>query len=190
VISKKLLAAAALAACSAVAQAAQVGPYIGGAFGFTVLNVDCDALLTCDDSDVGYKLYGGYNFTPMFGVQVDYIDFGAATWTGAYTGTKYLELSSSLIGVSGVVNWDFSKQWAGAAKLGLAKVTVDSSGLLRNGSQSNTKLYGGFDATYAINPKFKLHAGWDFSVIDYTYPNGVKEDGGVHLFSVGASYSF
>lgn len=189
-ISKKILAAAALAACSAFAQAAPVGPYIGGAFGFTMLNVDCSAGVTCDDSDVGYKLYGGYNFTPMFGVEVDYIDFGAATWDSAYFGTKYLELSSSLFGVAGVVNWDFGKQWAGAAKLGLGQVTVDSSGLLANGSQSNTKIYGGFDVSYAINPKFKLRAGWDFSVVDYTYPGGASEDGGVHLFSVGASYNF
>lgn len=188
-ISKKFLAAAALAACSAVAQAAPVGPYVGGAFGFTHVTIDCPAYYTCDESDVGFKFYGGYNFTPLFGVQADYIDFGAVSSTSPF-GTKSLELSTSLIGVAGVLNFDFGHQWSGAAKLGLANSSVDGSGVLGNGSKSATKLYGGFDVGYAINPKLKLRAGWDFSGAEYTNRVGVSDDFTVHLFSVGASYSF
>lgn len=188
-ISKKLLAAAALAACSAFAQAAPVGPYIGGAFGFTHVAVDCPSYYSCDDGDVGFKLYGGYNFTSQFGVQADYIDFGSVSSTAPF-GVKALELSTSMIGVSGVFNFDFSKQWSGAAKLGLANSSVDGSGVLGNGSKSSTKVYGGFDVGYAINPKIKLRAGWDFVGAEYTNNVGVSDDYTAHLFSVGASFSF
>jgi len=188
--TKHILAAAVLAATTAFAHAAQPGPYIGGAFGFTTMNVDCQPYINCDSNDVGLKFFGGYNFNHQFGVQVDYIDFGKATWTGTYTGTRYLELSPSMLGVSGVFNFDFNKQWSGSVKLGLADVTVDGSGVYGNGSQSNTKLYGGFDVHYAINPKLKLRAGWDFTSAEYTDATGYTDEGTAHLFSVGLSYSF
>lgn len=189
-ISKKILAAAALAACSTFAQAEQVGPYIGGNVGLAMFNVDCQGYVTCDDSSTGYKLFGGYNFTKQFGVEVDYIDFGKATWSSSITGTKLLELAGTSLGVAGVFNFDFAPKWAGAARLGLASVTLDGSGVYNNGSQSNTKLYGGFDVTYAINQNFKLRAGWDFTTGEYTDRAGYNMDGGIHLFSVGASFHF
>lgn len=186
--TKHILAAAVLAATSAFAHAAQPGPYIGGGFGFTSHNFDCNGGYACDSSDVGFKFFGGYNFTHQWGVQVDYIDFGSSTWT--YYGARDLELSPTLLGVSGVFNFDFNKQWSGAVKLGLADVGVDGSGYSGNGSQSNTQLYGGVDVHYTVNPKLKIRAGWDFSSAEYTTRWGEHFDGTVHLFSVGASYSF
>lgn len=187
-ISKKLLAAAALAACSALSQAAPVGPYIGGSAGVASFNVDCSAGVSCDDSSTGYKLYGGYNFDQQFGVELDYLDFGNATWSVG--GFKALDLSATAFGAAGVFNFDINRQWSGAVKLGLAQVTLDGSGVYSNGSQSDTKVYGGVDFAYAINPRLKLRAGWDFTTGDYTNRLGYGSSGGVHLFSLGASYSF
>jgi long-subunit fatty acid transport protein len=188
--TKHILAAAVLAATSAFAHAAQPGPYIGGAFGFTSVNVDCPAYVSCDSNDTGIKFFGGYNFTHQWGVQVDYIDFGKATWTDDFTGSRLLELAPTMLGVAGVFNFDFNKQWSGSLKLGLADVTVDGSGIYGNGSQSNTKLYGGFDVHYAINPRLQLRAGWDFTNAEYTERGGYNDEGTVHLFSVGLSYHF
>lgn len=192
-ISRKILAAAALAACGTLAHADQVGAYIGGNLGYATYNVDCQGYyVSCDDNDTGYKLFGGYNFTKQWGVEVDYIDFGKATWTDTFYRTKALGLSGSMLGAAGVFNFDFgvNSKWAGAARLGLGSVTLDGSGYLENGSQSNTKLYGGFDVTYAITPQVKLRGGLDLTSGEYTTIDGYHSDGGMYLFSVGLSVHF
>lgn len=186
--TRHLLAAAALAACSTLAQAASVGPYVGASAGVTSFNVDCSPGVSCDDSATGYKLYAGYNFDHQFGVEVDYLDFGNATWS--VSGIKALDLSATAVGAAGVFNFDINRQWSGAVKLGLAQVSLDGTGPYGNGSQSDTKLYGGIDFAYAVSPQLKLRGGWDFTTGDYTDRFGYGMSGGVHLFSLGASYSF
>ncbi|PRY67359.1 outer membrane beta-barrel protein [Halomonas ventosae] len=92
---KRLIATAALAglvASPAFAQSYQYspaeGPYVGAGFGQAKTDADLDlggALrsegLTVisdsnDDSDIGYKIYAGYQFNPNFAVEASYVDFG------------------------------------------------------------------------------------------------------------------
>lgn len=40
-----------------------------------------------DDKDTGWKIFSGYQFTPAIGVEVAYIDLGAATAESSATGT-------------------------------------------------------------------------------------------------------
>lgn len=40
----------------------------------------------CDNKDQGWKVYGGYQFTPHWGAEVGYLDFGKQRWAVAVGG--------------------------------------------------------------------------------------------------------
>ena len=92
---KRLVATAALAtlvASPAFAQSYQYdpnkGPYIGVGFGQSSTDADLrmGGLLrsqglpvigeNTDDSDIGYKVYAGYQFNPNFAIEASYLNFG------------------------------------------------------------------------------------------------------------------
>src|SRR5512143_634400 len=71
-IAKALVSMAALAAVSAQAQQ---GLYLGGSIGSSHYSEDIGGLST-DRTSNGGKLYGGYSFTPNFGLELGYADVG------------------------------------------------------------------------------------------------------------------
>lgn len=79
---KRLLAAfiiaASLASGAAFAQSPGVGPYVGGSLGPSNFSSD-SCIGNCDKTDIGYKVFGGYMFTPYLGAEVGYGAFGKAT---------------------------------------------------------------------------------------------------------------
>jgi hypothetical protein len=100
------LVAAAAAASIPSAEAAQIGFYIGGAYGQTekdTVVTDFDAFAaqiygnfdftvvsgtsSMDDSFNGYGFYGGYRFTPHFGVEGGYFNLGSFKYRSRVNGT-------------------------------------------------------------------------------------------------------
>mgnify|MGYP001267342791 CR=1 FL=1 len=92
---KRLIATAALAtlvATPALAQSYQYnpheGPYIGAAFGHAKTGADLDLAdglrsegftvisTNTDDTDVGFKVFAGYQFNPNFAIEASYLNFG------------------------------------------------------------------------------------------------------------------
>ncbi len=63
------------------------GFYVGAGVGRSDLDDSCDelrddpsiAVIDCDDTDTGWKLFGGYQFTQHFGVEAAYVDLGEAS---------------------------------------------------------------------------------------------------------------
>jgi OOP family OmpA-OmpF porin len=70
-----IAALVALGLVAAPAFAADTGPYVGAGVG--EFNVEVDDL-SFDDGDVGFKVFGGYNFLEWLGAEVAYIDGGSA----------------------------------------------------------------------------------------------------------------
>jgi len=71
---------AALLAISAPASAQQsdAGWYIGGSYGMTSFDIDTTGIASpsLDDSDSGFKIFGGFQFTKHWGMEFGYVDFG------------------------------------------------------------------------------------------------------------------
>lgn len=76
-----LIAFAAFALTAAMAARADVQPgfYMGAGVGATKIDDDGFDDIDFDDSDVGFKVFGGYRISPNFAVEASYFDLGEAS---------------------------------------------------------------------------------------------------------------
>jgi len=79
-----LALAAALIAGPATAQGADPsGIYLGGSLGFAQYKDTCkNLLIPCDNEDTAWRVFGGYQFTRNWSVELGYGDFGEAVGSG------------------------------------------------------------------------------------------------------------
>jgi OmpA-OmpF porin, OOP family len=113
------LAALALMAATAAQADTQPGFYAGAGIGSTKVGDDISGV---DDSDTGFKIFGGYTFTENWGVEVSYFDFGEASVSagGSSASVGVTGLSASAVGRLPV-----SDMFAVYGKLGFASYDVD-----------------------------------------------------------------
>lgn len=176
----KKIALASLLLAMVGSASAQV--YVGGAFGPSHVNMDCPAILgSCDTSDTGYKVYGGYKLNPMVALEVAYIDFGKAKFTGGSFATDGFLINAAF-------RHNFNRELNGVARLGVATLDTKLSGpRVIGGSQtdSSTKLYFGLGLEYAFTKNLKGTVGADFANAEFK-----GDSGSVRLLSIGAQYDF
>ena len=170
-----ILPAALLAiSAPAVAQQSDAGWYMGGSYGMTSFDIDTAGITSpsLDDSDSGFKIFGGFQFTKNWGAEVGYVDFGKAGIGGfgdigvtaltlAGTGTLPLNESFSLLGKVGMANWDAS----GSASSG----------------DSGTDLFYGIGARYNFNKNLSVQV--EYEMLD-------TDTDSVNMMSVGLRYKF
>lgn len=177
-ITVALLATAGLL-CGSLAQAAAPGRYSGVSIGASSINVDGTDF---DESDVGFKWFGGVMATPNFGVELAYI-FGGT-----------LESSSSLI--RSVESNAFTIEAIGQFPLGERFSLFGKAGIAFYNAYVNTRIgayYSNSDEDFvygaggslALNPKFDVRLEWqrlDFSTSAYK--------GDFSMLSLGFAYRF
>lgn len=179
------IAAAALAAGLAHADE-PAHAYVSIAGGATHLNVDCTGATSCDKSDTGGKIVGGYSFGNGFSLEAGYASFGKASGTDAGTSAT-LKPTAFLLG--GVYSLPLSNEWGLNVRLGAAhvKTKVDArvGTLTGSASENTTKVYAGLGLTYAVSPSVKLELG-----VDTTQAEFAGEKGTLRLISIGATFAF
>jgi OOP family OmpA-OmpF porin len=108
-------------AASMAAQAADTQPgfYAGAGIGTTKLGDDISGV---DESDTGFKIFGGYSFTQNWAAEVSYFDLGEASVSGggANASLGLTGLSASVVGRLPV-----SDMFTVYGKLGFASYDVD-----------------------------------------------------------------
>jgi OOP family OmpA-OmpF porin len=178
------------AAAPAVAQQSDKGWYMGVGFGTTTADIDNSPLTALgatvtggEDSDNGFKIFGGYQFNKHLGVEVGYVDFGSFTVTGvrgtpftasfdvsaftvAAVGTLPLNESFDLFGKAGLYAWEASSSVSG--------------GGLTAGDTSGSDAFLGIGARYNFNRNF----GVQLEVEQY-----LGEDT-ITVTSIGLRYKF
>jgi len=177
---KRFVLGAAALALSASAFAADT--YIGGALGPSSIDIDCN--FSCEDGDMGVKIYGGIGM-PISGKARDSVSGGGA---GAY---HDIEVSALTFGAA--LRAKFTPALTGVGRLGVAYVdgkstvgaSVFSFGASRSESSSEMNLHFGLGLEYALNKQFKLTGAADFT----SYDTG-NDSGDARLFSVGLQYGF
>ncbi|MDO9237311.1 MAG: outer membrane beta-barrel protein [Aquabacterium sp.] len=177
---KKILLAAALAASCGLASAQG---YVGALVGLTSIAFDCGPGQSCDDSDTGFKLYGGYEVAPNISIEVGYTDFGKAKVSEGADRAEYKGTALSLVGAFRVA---FTPEFTGVARLGLASVKGKfSDSLGASASDSNIKLYTGLGVEYAMSKDIKLVGAFDLTNVEIDGQSGTA-----YIAGVGAQIGF
>ena len=160
-LQKTLLALAAGSLLSVGAQAAVAygngytgQPYVGVKVG--QFDVDVDGA----DDPTAYGVYGGYNFDPNFGIEVEYVGSDDADY---YNG----DIDAKSYGAYGTYRYQFPNTGLYAkGKLGVAKTEIEGNFLAENSnrktiSKDDTSLAGGVGLGYSVNPNFSVEAEYD-----------------------------
>jgi OOP family OmpA-OmpF porin len=184
-----------LAATPGLAQAENW--YGGASVGQSKANVICDLNITCssDDTDTGWKIYGGYHFNPKGAIEFGYVDLGKAKLSGTdiFLGSASAdwETSGFTVALAGFI--PVSQNFAFMGKLGLFHWNLDvnvSSSFLGSGSASSS----GTDLTYGLGLKYDfsktvgVRAEWErFKDVGDNNTTGQSD---IDLLSVGVVFKF
>ena len=187
-MTKKLLAALAALTVSAAASAQGYGVVSAGT---SRLSADCAGTTTCDNTDVAFKLLGGYKFMPNLAAELGYFSFGKATAT---LGTVSAEIKNTAFGGGIAFHQDLAPNWPFVARLGLAQMKTKISGTVAgvgsaSDSDNNVALYGGLGVGYRVAKGVSVDAVWDFSKSRYN-KSGVDDSGSLNAVSVGLTFGF
>ena len=174
------MAGAAMLLVSAVPAQAETGFYAGANVGQSSIDL-CGSIVVagCDDDDTGWKIYGGYDINPYFGVEAGYADLGeftatipGITATGEYDGI-FIDAKGSL---------PIGDAFSVFAKLGVLFWDVEGSGAASGYSEDGSDLSYGLGAQYMFTNQFGGRVEWQqFQDVD---------DDDVELWSVGAVVKF
>jgi OOP family OmpA-OmpF porin len=166
-------AVAATLLASAPAMAAEDGGFYVGA-GFGQFSVDEGSF---DESDTGYKLFGGWMFNQYVGGELEYID-------GGTVGDNDFGIDTTAFNVSLKGNWPVTEQLDVYGKVGYffwdADIDVSGdSGQERNDSGSD--LSWGLGAGYDFTENFGVVAEWQWFQI---------EEADAEMLSAGVVWKF
>lgn len=181
-----IMLAALIGAASAQAQQPGEPIYMTTAAGVSHLNLDCTGTTSCDASDAGAKLVGGYQFGNGLSFEVGYVGFGKFRATDGALGLT-VQPAAFLLG--GAYALPLSTDWRLNLRLGAAhvktRIRAVSGTLSGKGSEGKVKVYAGVGLAYAISNTVKIELGADSTQSEYA-----GEKGSLRLISLGATYSF
>lgn len=146
-------------------------PYIGAKVG--QFNLDVDGA----DDPTAYGIYGGYNFDPNFGIEVEYVGSDDADYY------NFGEIDAKTYGAYGTYRYAFPNTGLYAkGKLGVAKTeleaSVNAAGVRVSESADDTGIAGGIGLGYSVNPDFGVEA--EYALVDSD----------VDLITIGAQLKF
>ncbi|MBU1927919.1 OmpA family protein [bacterium] len=179
------------------------GWYMGGNIGISAANIDEDKITqnltdpsySDDERDLGYKLFGGYQFNKYFALEGGYFNLGKFDYALS-TANGSLDGKIEVMGV----NLD---------AVGILPITEDFSAFARVGA-NYAQVKDSFSTTGSISlldtsPQksdlnYKFGAGLQYAITDaigirleaerYRINDAVGNDGDIDLFSIGLTYRF
>mgnify|MGYP000017645340 CR=1 FL=1 len=198
---KRVLAGSLIFAAGSLFNAAFAQGYVGASIGQSDYKIDCAGLTTCDTKDTGYKLFGGYMFTPNLGIEGGWVDLGKATGSGTLDVAipdgivlvpASAELKSSGLFLAGIAAAPIGSGSV-FAKVGLSnlktELNVTALGASAGTSTRHTDVFYGVGAGYNFTKNFGVRAEWERFRIKYG--DGVDEfKDNVDLLSIGVTYRF
>lgn len=181
------IALATLAFCTAAA----AQPYGLVSVGVSRLGIDCEGAASCDKTSTGFKVMGGYKFTPNWAAELGWFDYGKAKVGDMGIS---VEVGSTAVGLGVAFHQDLAADWNAVARFGLARVKTRLTGSLSGvGSVSdtdhNTQAYLGISVGYRLTKTTSLEFAWDHGRGRFN-KDGIDESGSANVLSIGLSSGF
>jgi OmpA-OmpF porin, OOP family len=164
---KKTAIAALISFSAFVAAPAGAAVYYDTSYGFyggvKVGAVNYDFNNVTNNSQAGYGLLLGYNFSPNFGVELEYNNLGSFDTTDPAIGSS---VKGTSLGISAVGTIPLNRQFSLYGKMGIATTTLHDrpqpgfSG--PDFTFSDTDLTLGFGGLFNVTPFVGLRVGYDF----------------------------
>ena len=177
-----VIAALALAASMAAQADTQPGFYAGAGIGTTKVGDSSFDGTGIDESDTGFKIFGGYTFNENWGVEVSYFDFGEAS---ASAGGDSVSVGVTGLSASGVGRRSEERRVAVYGKLGFASYDVDAkfniAGFGRgSASDSDSDLIYGVGGALSFGGNFEARLEYE----------ALNVDGDASMISVSGLFRF
>lgn len=188
-LKKNIFAAAFAVACVVVSAHASAQSYFGGTVGRAKWNLDCAGTDSCTTNASGYKVYTGYEFTPVISIEGAYVSLNEAT-------ARFSGLSASFTGrgldLAAIFKTPAYKNFQGFGKVGVAymkgELTASYAGASAADNSYSTQGLLGFGAFYPLNKDVSLRAEFDHRRVKVSGFNGSTST--VNMFSVGIQSVF
>jgi len=197
--SKLTLAILSLATATAFAgsalaqgQTQETGAYAGLSIGQSKGSCTGTAAgASCDDTDMAWKIFGGYQFMRYLGAEIAYSDLGKVSASVSAPGVsssaesksnawELVAVGSYPIGTSGFAPYAKLGFYRGETKT-TASATVLGTTVSTSSKDTNNDFTGGLGLRYDITRNFAVRAEWQ----------RYNADGGdLDVFSIGAAYKF
>lgn len=181
------------------ASAASAQGYVGAGVGQGRIDIDCEGATTCDKTDTGYKVYGGYGFGGGLAAEAVYFKWGKAKATGSVTvvgeggpTTINGEATVKADGIGAGVAYFFplAPDWIPVVRAGIvrntAKTAVSALGVSDSETFRTTTGYFGAGIGYKFTPNLVATGELDFSRVKYTQTDKAN----VRLWTLGLRYAF
>ena len=154
------------------------GPYVGGSIGRAHDGSD-NPVAPTDRSDDSFKLYGGYGFTPNFGVELGYADLGRY-------GTANGSLRARAVYADAVGTLPLASQWSAIGRVGVfdARLHNDDS-VNGNSSDNGANIKIGAGLQYNLSQAVALRGEWEHYKLD---TSAGKPD--IDTYTLGVNYRF
>jgi OOP family OmpA-OmpF porin len=182
---------AALALTATMAAQADVGPgfYAGVGFGTTKLEEDVFDGFDVDDSDTGFKFFGGYSFNENFAIEASYFDFGETSGRvdDTFLGEEFeFEAGVSGLSAAAVGRIPVGQTFALFGKIGLTSYDIDVSVNIPgvgggSDSESESDLMYGVGAALSFADRFEARLEYEMINVD---------DGEASMVSLSGAYRF
>lgn len=188
---KKTVAAALAGALLAIPFAAQAqSAYVGLGVGQSKFSLDDGSFsaVSRDEKDTAYKIFGGYQFTKNWGVEVGYADLGKLRNVYNVSGTDItLDGKSQVFYVAGTGTLPLSDQFSLFAKLGAtsARTSANASapGVSISDNGNKSSYVAGLGAEYSFTKNIGL-------ALEYEDFGKIADDAKANLWSLSLRYKF
>jgi OOP family OmpA-OmpF porin len=159
--------------------AEQPGGYVGISIGQASDSHWCDIDFgACEDTDTGWKIYGGHQFSPNLGVEGGYVDFGELTDAGPVTAEVWG------LFISAIGTYPIGDEFGIFGKIGLAYTDVEVTDPLGSVSDNDVNLMIGVGAKFNFDRNFSVRVEWE----RFPEVGGFEDD--FDLLSAGLVYKF
>lgn len=167
-------------------------PFIGANAGQSTSDISCPAGTSCDDSDTGWKIFGGLEVNEYISMEVGYTDLGKVGYTGAKTGSRETNGVTMQVVGSYALNPSFSLLARGGMNFLNTEVNGTIAGTPNNNAGDTDVVWSaGLGGQYNLTKSVGVRVEWErFFEAGSPNSNGGTGEGDIDLVSAGLVLKF